>query len=224
MDLQQQLFQGTHATGNASYTPAFTQEQPPQTPVQQFNPFFAPPMFNNPWCFEGLQTQTDDTEEQGAQNIPNLNSPTNPSFTQELPQQTPVQKVRNVGSSSSARGSSRKRRTDLDEKLAEIVDVIHERQTKASRTTSDSPNTNSVRSTGNSLSYPDMIARVKRLTEGADFNFGEALYVVTQPNNTDLFNTLNDEDAKGWLAYTTNVERVSTSYKAFLINQGGSSK
>ena len=225
MELQQQLFQGTHATGRTSYTPASTQnEQPPQ-----FTPS-APGSFANPWDFDRFQSQLHDVEEQ-TQHIPNLNSPANPFMHQEPiyenpVQQTPVQQSRNIGSSS---GIRRKRRVDTEEKMDAIVDYIHDRQVKKSRTTTesphtDSPHTNSVRSTGSSLSYADLIARIKRLSEGADFTFGEALCIVTQPNNTDLFNALADEDAILWLSQATQAERVSLNYKAYLVNQAGGSK
>jgi len=73
-------------------------------------------MFNNPWYFERLSSQINDTEEQGEQHILNLNSPTNHSLYQDPPQQTLMQKTWNVGSTSAARDSTRKRHNDLDEK------------------------------------------------------------------------------------------------------------
>ena len=227
----QQLFRGTNATGSSSYTPSATVRPPSQcdTPPRTQNEF------DRTWAFDGFFNPLEET--QGEQ-VPNLNSPTNPPLQQTPPippfNQTPPippsnQTPTNPPFQQTSRHASRRRRGDTDNMMHDLMGLMQERyierQNKKSRTNSDSPNTGtSVESTGNSTNYANIVARIQRLAEGGEFDIGEAILFVMEPDKKDVFNVLSDDIAKSWLLSGLAAKRHTQEYQAYLIKQSGANK
>ena len=215
-----QLFRGTNATGQSSYTPAAS-VQPSQTgtsPSTQST-------FDRTWNFDGFLEPLEDTQNN---HIPNLNSPSNPPLQQtsmntpncEAPRIPPSTQIpMNPPIQPTARQNSRRKRGESDDKMAMLIDLMHDRQMKKSRTHSDSPNTGtSVESTGSSTTYATTVARIQRLGATGEFDVADALLFVLDPKINDMFTALPDEIAKSWLIRGLADKRHDQEYQTYLIN------